>query len=357
MSGPAGTASRRTVAVTGAAGLIGGRVTRLLLGDEATERVIGVDLHDPDAPGDGRYEHHHLDVRDPALVQCLAGCDAVVHLAFQTDPMRDESAMRSVNVEGTKNVFESAAGAGVSTIVYTSSAVAYGAHPDNDFPLTEDSPLRANPDFSYGEHKLEIERWLQEWTSAHPDVTVTVLRPAIVCGPGVDNFITRQLELPRMLSVRGYKPPWQFVHVDDVAEAVVHAVSEDLPGAYNVAAEGWVSYDELLDITGKRPLELPEEVAFTVADRMWRTGVAEAPAGELHYVMHPYVMSVRKLMETGWTPRHTNREALAELVEDHRDYVSIRRGVRVRRRDLRIGAGLAGAALAALAIRRMLDDD
>ena len=68
--------------------------------------------------------------------------------------------------------------------------------------------------------KGEVEDWLWGWAGGLPDdVTVTVLRPAIVAGPGVDNFITRQLERPRMPTVTGHQPPLQVVHVDDVVAA------------------------------------------------------------------------------------------------------------------------------------------
>ena len=63
--------------------------------------------------------------------------------------------MRDFNVRGTRNVFESARAAGASKVVYVSSGVAYGAHPDNDVPLTEESPLRANPDFPWADYDIE----------------------------------------------------------------------------------------------------------------------------------------------------------------------------------------------------------
>lgn len=336
-----------TVAVTGAGGLLGRRLIDRLLADPAVDRVVALDVRVDGLPSDARLERRTADIRDPRFAEHLDGVGVLFHLAFILDPIRDESRMREVNVEGTHNVFEAAVEAEVGKVVYTSSAVAYGAHPDNDLPLHEGSPLRANPGFNYAEHKRDVERWLWPWLEDHPDLTVTVLRPAIVAGRGIDNFITRQLELLRPVAIRGYRPPLQFVHVDDVVSALLHAFHRDLGGAYNVAAEGWLSHDEVAAITRRRPVDLPEEVAFTVTDRLWELGLAEAPPGELHYLMHPWVVSVDELVATGWSPRYTNREALAELVEDHRPYVTLARGVRLRRRDLYVG--LVGAAVAAAA--------
>lgn len=340
-----------TVAITGVGGLVGSRLAAELAERPGVERIVGLDLREPEGLSQHELEFRRADVRDPAFHRFLADVDMVVHLAYQMDPLRDRATMRSVNVEGTQNVFEAAARAGVSKVVYASTALVYGAHPDNDFPLSESSPLRANPDFDYAEQKLEIERWLEDWRPDHPDVTVTVLRLAIVAGPGVENFITRvTFESPRPFLIRGHKPPLQFVHIDDVTRALVHAVDHDLAGAFNVAAEGWLSMDEVIALAGRKPIQLPEEVAFTTVQRLWDLGVGEMPPGVPYYLMHPWVISPDKLIETGWRPKHSNRDALAELVEEHRDWVALGK-LRARRSTVRKVAAVTGV-LAALAVAR-----
>lgn len=345
-----------SVGVTGVSGLVGRRVAARLVDNPGVDRVLGLDVaHTGGLPASSKLALRVGDVRDPALAEHLEGCDTVVHLAFQLDQPADVDEMRAVNVEGTRNVFQAAVKAGASKVVYTSSGVVYGGHPDNDFSLTEDSPLRANPDFPYAEHKLEVERWLWPWAQEHPELAVVVLRPAIVAGREVNNFIVRQLlEFPRYFAVKGYRPPSQFAHVDDVASAVEHAVLNDLQGPYNVACEGWLSFEEMLDLTRQKTVDVPEAVAFPVVEWLWRLGFAQGPPGALHYLMHPWVMSVERLCATGWQPRHTNREALEELAADHAGYLSLRRNLRVRKRDLAVGGGLFAAVLTALGVRRAL---
>lgn len=341
-----------TVAITGVGGLIGRRLVAELDQDPTVDRIVGLDIVEPEGLAGKHLELRRADIRDADLVDALQGVDVVVHLAFMLDPDRDEDLMRDINIRGTQNVFESAAAAGVGKVVYVSSGVAYGAHPDNDVPLTEDSPLRANPQFNYAEHKLEVEQWVWPWAEQHPEMTVTVLRPSIVAGPGVQNFISRQLEMPRFPSVRGHRPPMQFTHVDDVASALAHAVRNDLPGPYNCASEGWLSFDEITAISGRGLLDLPEEVAFQAADRMWRMGIGEAPPGQVNYIMYPWVMSVDRIVESGWRPKHSNRDAFAELVEEHRDWVSVA-GVRTQRSTVRkVFAGATVAFLAAVSLWR-----
>jgi UDP-glucose 4-epimerase len=333
-----------TIAITGVGGLLGRRLLAALDERPEIERIVGIDVAAPQGLTAQRLFFRELEVRSAELVEALHDVDVLVHLAFQMDPLRDLEAMRSINLDGTRNAFEAAVRAGVGHVVYLSSVVAYGAHPDNDFPLVESSPLRGTDGFPYSEHKRDVERWLQPWLETHPDVDVAVLRPGFVLGPGVDNFMTTLLELPRVPMIKGHKPPVQFVHVDDVVSAIVHAVDRRLTGAYNVCAEGWLSFDETLAIAGKQPLEVPEEVAFGAADRAYAFGLTELPAGIVPHLMHPFVMSPDALIATGWRPRHSNRDALAEAAHDHAEYVSLGRG-HVRRSTVRWGAVGAVAAL------------
>jgi UDP-glucose 4-epimerase len=337
-----------TVAITGVGGLLGRRLIEELEERESVARVVGLDRRAPYGLTPRKLVFREADVRSPDLADALQGVDVLVHLAFQLEPHHDEEQLRSVNVEGTRNVFEAARRAGVGNVVYPSSVVAYGARPDNDFPLTEASPLRGIPDFPYAQHKLEVEDWLRGWTLQEDTPAVAVLRLAPLFGPDVDNFMTRVFESPRVPIVKGHRPPLQFLHPADAASAIVHAIEHRLDGAYNVAAEGWLSYDEVTAIVGRGTVEVPEEVAYSTTERLWAVGIGDQPPGMVAMFMHPWVMSCAKMVGTGWHPRFTNRDAVASMAVEHARYVSLL-GVRTRwatvRRLLAGGGLLAGFAL------------
>jgi UDP-glucose 4-epimerase len=348
---------RRTVAITGASGYLAGRLIDALCGDASVERVLGFDVRPPHIRHE-KFVFDEMDVRNPAFEARLAGVDVVVHLAFIMDPIKDEAHMRDVNVNGSQNVFRCAGSAGVRKIIYASSGVAYGAHPDNDVPLTEESPLRANLDFSYAAHKLEVEYVIKDVRDEFPDVDVVVLRPSIVFGPNVDNAWSHVLEMPVIFGIKGCSPPFQFVHEADVADALEFAVHNELDGAYNLAPEDWVSTEQILDELGRRRVEIPEAAAFAMAGRMWNWGLAEAPAGMLHYVMYPWVMSPARLSAAGFICSRSCLQALQETASVTREHVRLGRS-RVRRSHLVKGAtaglGLVGAAVTLRAARRRRD--
>ena len=74
-----------TVAITGAAGLVGRRVVHRLLERADAPTVVAVDVRRPDDAPPG-LQYRAADVRDPdALEDALADADVVVHLAAQLD--------------------------------------------------------------------------------------------------------------------------------------------------------------------------------------------------------------------------------------------------------------------------------
>jgi NAD dependent epimerase/dehydratase family enzyme len=152
--------------------------------------------------------------------------------------------------------------------------------------------------------------------------------------------------------VQGYRSPLQFVHEDDVCRALHFGVThDDLEGPYNLAPEDWVEFDDLVAITGRRSMELPEPLAFSVVDRMWAMKLAEAPSGMLHYVMHPWVVSPKKLQDAGFTFSHSARETFVDAAARASSFVRLGRK-RVDRAKMTRGALAGAGALAALVTLR-----
>jgi len=330
------------VAVTGAASGIGERLAARLAGSSAVRRVLAIDERRGQVTG---VQWRVLDVRDPAVAERLAGVDVVVHLALDLGMATDPKARSAFNVRGTQTVLTAAAAAGVHRVVLCTSAMVYGALADNEVPLAEDAPLRATEEASLVGDLLEIERLGRRAPHAHPGLSVTVLRPAVVVGPGVDTVLTRHFEAPRLLVVAGSRPCWQFCHVDDLAAALEYAALGLVEGEVTVGCDGWLEQEEVEEITGIRRMELPAALALGTAARLHRLGLTPAPAGDLAYTMYPWVVSGSRLHEAGWRPAHTNEQALGELLEQ----VSGKHAVAGRRlggKDAATTLGAAGATVA-----------
>jgi UDP-glucose 4-epimerase len=311
MTHPA-SAAPRVVAVTGAAGYIGGRLVERLLA-EGVERVVGVDVR-PASVEHERYTHLTQDICAPLDVAFRThGVEAVVHLAFVLRQTRRRAEGRRVNVEGGNNVLWAAHAAEVRRIVLMSSSTIYGPSPEHAAPLGEDAPVRPPRGFAYAEDKAETERAFLRYAETRGDeVDVSILRGCVVMGPNAANFITAALDKPVLVRVGREDPPMQFVHEDDVVELLWRFVAEQHPGVFNVAAPGTVRWSEIVGAAGRRLISLPAWAIYPLTQFAWLAHLQnDAPAVGLDFIRWPWTVSTERLeAELGFTFTHDSRAAL-----------------------------------------------
>jgi nucleoside-diphosphate-sugar epimerase len=301
------------VAVTGAARGVGRALVTRLAESAAFAKIVAIDDHRGDATG---VTWRVVDVRDPALAGRLAGVDVVVHLDLDISLDADPTDRRAYNVRGAQTVLTAAAAERVARVVLVSTAMVYGASPDNPVPLAEDTAVGAEPDAGIVGDFLEIEQLAERASEVHPGVSVSVLRPAALVGPGVDTVITRHFEAPRLLTAKGCAPRWQFCHIDDLVSALELAALGEVEGVLAVGCDGWLEQEAVEEITGKRGFDLPATVTFSTAQRLHRIGVTPAPATDLHYVVYPWVVDAVRLREAGWRPAYDNADALRAMLDE-----------------------------------------
>lgn len=349
------------VAVTGAAHGVGELLVRRLASSTAVKKVIAIDTIRGDVP---EATWRLVDVREPALVERLAGVDVLVHLAVDSSVDHDDADLhaghgRGAHARGTATVLTAAPAAGVTHVVLVTSAMVYGALADNPVPLPEDSELQASADSTWMGDLLEIERLAAQAPRTHPSLLVTVLRPAALVGGGVDTIFTRHFEAPRLLAVKGSRTCWQFCHVDDLLSALELVVSgglrapvdadsgDQVPSGHLVVAvgsDGWLEQEDVERVTGKRHIELPSSVAFGTAERLHRLGVTPAGSSDLQFLVHPWVVDPTRLAKAGWHAAYDNESALAVAVAESAGRLAIG-GHRLGRRDAAAGAAV-GATVA-----------
>ena len=267
---------------------------------------------DPSSFGLRKTEYRRGDVLDRGAVDALvAEADVVVHLAFIIMGGREES--RRINLEGSANVFAAAAASSrVARLLYTSSVAAYGFHGDNPRPLTEAVPPRGSEEHYYSAEKAELE--LALWRTVGDVVDTYVFRPCIVAGPDALMPIESIPALIRRLPVTVLPDtgiPFQLVHHDDVASALVAAVRGAGPaGIYNLAGPGELTPRDLASALGWHSVPFPR-AAVSLAALGARLPLVPAQAQWLNAFRVPMVMSTAKARrELRWRPRFTAAETL-----------------------------------------------
>ncbi len=330
------------VAVTGAAHDLGLAVTARLAQSDRFSRVIAIDDRRGDLTG---VIWRVVDIRDPALAGRLAGIDVIVHTDLDFAAGSDPRARRAYNVRGAQTLLTAAAAGGVGRVVLVTSAMVYGASPDNPVPINEQAPLGAEPDGSVVGDFIEIEQLAERSPRTNPGMTITVVRPAALVGEGIDTLITRHFEAPRLLAVKGCAPRWQFCHVSDLLSAIELAAAGEVSGAFAVGSAGWLEQDQVEKLSGLRRIELPAGVTFATAQRLYRAGITPAPVADLHYVVYPWVVDCATLREAGWQPSVTNAEALQVLLDQRAGHHAVA-GRRLAKKDATLTA--AGATVAVI---------
>jgi len=310
--------SQRSVAVTGASGVLGrALLERLELNPEVGQvlafhrqaltggpyhktRAVEVDLARPAAESEISKELERAQV------------DTLVHLAMLYNPQENAAYAHEVEVIGTLQLLGAAAAANVRALVLMSSTALYGPNPDNPAFLTEQHPLRPNPESRFLADKIEVEQQAETFREASPRRRVCILRLASLLGPDVMNPSTRLLRRPVIPMLLGFDPLLQFLHLEDASLALERAVLRNPDEVLNVAPPEPLAFSEVLRLLNRVPLPLPPALERTAMVGLWSVLGLGTPPGWLDYLRYSWVADGRRAEEVlGLNYQFSSREALA----------------------------------------------
>lgn len=287
---------------------LGSRVLSLLTADagvrlvepDECEVMVWLDAHDADALASRRQSALH------GLGAALAACPKATH------------------------------------VVLVSSAMVYGAWANNPVPLTEDALLRPDFEFAYARQLGAVEQVIEDWRTARPGRTATVLRPAVSMAADGVSGLANALAAGMGQRMGEADPPAQFLHLDDLASAVHLAVLQRLDGVHNVAPDGWIPGERVRALAGAAlKVKLPDRVNEVVTDLRWRFQRGPIPPGLRSYTRWPWLVANDKLKAVGWRPTVTNEQAYVEGTEAKWwTMVSPK-----RRQEIALGGLVAGAII------------
>lgn len=287
-----------TVVVSGAGGPVGLRVRARLVADPDVERIVEVDPAISDAA---------------TLDRSLAGADVLVLLSQGTGPDMDGTGGSVLDIGAMRDLLQRAGAAGLRRVVVLSTAMVYGAWPNNPVPITEDAALRPVPELPYAVAKAEMERQVAEWQESTPDAVAAILRPTVVMSADSAHWLSHSPWRRAGLVVGELRAPCQFLHFDDLADAVDTARRQHLDGPFNVAPDGWLAPDARRELDGPSPrLQLSGRAGDLFGRVRQRLGPSRVPPGLDPYTRHSWVVANDRLRATGWAPTHTSEEVYVE---------------------------------------------
>jgi len=295
--------------VTGLSTYWGGRVALALEARPDVEVVVGVDTRDPRIPLE-RTEFVRADSTHSILARIVRATqvDTIVHTHLIVDSTRVSGrALHEINVIGTMNLL-AAAGAGqspVRKVVLKSSGLVYGANASDPYMFREDmtrtGPARTNVERSL----LEVEAFVRDFADDNPHVDVTLLRFANVLGDDIDTPFSAALRRRVVPEIFGFDPRLQFVHEDDVVDALMYATTSDIPGVYNVAGDGNLPWSETCAIVRKRRIALPSVLSNAAAEPMRLLRVWDLPPEALQLLRFGRTIDNTRYKRAGFRYQYT----------------------------------------------------
>jgi UDP-glucose 4-epimerase len=316
------------VVVTGATGNVGTGLLRALVADPDVAEIVGIARRRPDVNLPGVTWVGADVATDPLDV--FAGADAVIHLAWLIQPVRDEALLRRVNIDGTRRVLEAVRNHRVPTLIAASSVGAYSAGP-KDTGVDESWPVGGISSSVYSRQKSEVESILAEASGRSGAPRIVRMRTSLVFSDRVASGIANLFLGPlvpivpigrRWLPIVPAHPrlAFQATHSDDIGEAYLAALRSDHDGPVNVAADAIIDAAALASVFDARPVSTPAWLlrggaAVTHALRLQRTS-----AGWVDLALGVPTMDTSLAHDSlGWTARRTAHDALRSLLDGMAD--------------------------------------
>ncbi len=239
---------------------------------------------------------------------------AVVHLGLIRHFRSGPEERHEVNVLGTRRLLAFCAKYEVKQLVVVSSSYVYGALPENPYFLDEDAPLNSSRTYPEMRDLVEMDTLTTAHLWQHPEMATALLRPVNTIGTHVHSAIVKYLKLGYVPTILGFNPMTQFIHEEDVTEAIALALQKKLRGVFNVTGPGEVPIKVAIEESGGTAVPLPEIVARSLFGQLFRLGLFHTPTGAIDFIKYPCTVAGKRFVKaTGFKPLFNLEETFASL--------------------------------------------
>ncbi|MBF0102719.1 MAG: SDR family oxidoreductase [Desulfobacterales bacterium] len=313
--------SRPQILVTGAGGILSQQVIKRL---KSSYRIVAVDFRQRVTIDDIPTYQVSFNKRGFEDIFRNHDFSGVIHLGRIGAFAMNRFSRYNANVLGTQKLLDLCLKYGVGQVLVLSTYFVYGAHAYNPALIDETFPLKASELTRDLVDSVELENLATIYLWKYPELNITLLRPCNIAGPGVKNSLSQILKQERAPVLMGFSPLMQFIHVEDMAEAIIVAFQKNKPAIYNVAPDDWITYQDAViqcgcskmqipSIPNILPLTLSKLISSTFRKFInWKM----IPSYLLNYFKYPVIIDGSLFKKTfGFVPAHS----LDDIFKYYRD--------------------------------------
>ena len=322
--------------VTGASGLLGRHLVRELVSQGWLVKTVVRTTSDRSVLQARNVEFHVCDLsRDKLDPEIFRRVDVVIHAAAAVTDWAPWTYFVANTIDTTRRVCDAVTGAGCRRLVHISTVGVYG-RPRTTEPLREDQPHSSIGRWDYYTNsKIQAEQIVWGYQRNH-GLEVTVVRPAMVYGPGDRGLIGRLIPLLRQRKLMLMGDPQTavpLVNVQDVAEATIRAAGSKaaISEAFNVVNSETITqhdfFNTIAALVGAPPVRrrVPYRWAYAAglaSEIVAHARKSERPPAITRYRVslfgHPRSYSIDKIQrQLGWEPRISFREGIEQAVQSY----------------------------------------
>ncbi len=312
----------RRVLITGIGSFWGGRVAQALEQDPDVEMIVGLGVDEPQVQLE-RTEYVRADQSYSILSRIVRATqvDTILHTFLVVDSTHATGRqLHEVNVIGTMNLL-AAAGApdsSVRTVVVKSSTLVYGSSYQDPVWFKEEASRVEAPKTRVERSLLEVEDYLRDFAEDNPHVAVSLLRFSNVLGTDIETPFTKMLQMAVAPTVLGFDPLLQFVHETDVVRSIEYVMTNQVPGAFNVAGDGKLPWSEVASICGQRLVPISPVLTGLAVAPLSMLGLLDLPPELLSLLRYGRGVDNRRLKQAGFSYRYTSAGAVESFAEASR---------------------------------------
>ncbi|MCZ2394773.1 MAG: SDR family oxidoreductase [Chitinophagales bacterium] len=294
--------NKKKIMVTGAAGALAQKVINRLKRDY---KVIAVDFRtkiDLGIP----VESYKVDFNKRIFEDVFRDhqFDGVIHLGRISASESNRFTRYNANVMGTKKLLDLCKKYNVPRVLVLSTYFVYGASPFNPSLLDEKTPIKAADLTMDLVDSVELDNLANIYMYKYPELNITILRPCNVAGPGVKNTFSKLLASKAAPVLWGFSPLMQFIHIDDMRDAICLAFEKNVSGLYNVAPADYIGFQDAVRQSNCRFVQIPSiplALTETISKLMkWET----LPPFLLNFYRYPVIIDGSLFSNTfGFKPK------------------------------------------------------